>query len=374
MTETQVNDYIDKLRFRTYKKVLPNVLHKFPNMNKDTVREIVRKRIHDRVITNTHKRIYQVKIFSKFHGSWFTDLYDNLNGHNPRYWQIFINTNTRYAVAYELQDKTADSINSNLQQFVNQYHPRKITSDEEAGLIAKRNMDYLASKKCGVFIVQERNHSTLGIIDRFIRTLRDMNTAQMKPVRDDNSDEQFQYISPNKMKKLLKSYNNTVHSATKHTPAEMMANPQMEEEYIKKCLAKQDQQLGIKDFKLKVGDYVRYITDRDRFNKRRYNLSREAYKIDDVLGNIYTLIASDGTTRNLPRWRLLKVPQGEIKRFGKTLGTDKGVVERVLNRVSNNRVNVKFKMPDGSNYTKIINVSELRMPYPQIKSKYERGV
>ena len=83
------------------------------------------------------------------------------------------------------------------------------------------------------------------------------------------------------------------------------------------------------------------------------------------------MIASDGTTRNLPRWRLLKVPQGEIKRFGKTLGTDKGVVERVLNRVSNNRVNVKFKMPDGSNYTKVINVSELRMPYPQIKSKYE---
>ena len=371
MTETRVNNYIDKLRFRTYKKVLPNVLHKFPNMDKDTVREIVRKRLHDKVTTNTHKRIYQVKIFSKFPNAWFTDLYDNLAGHNPRYWQIFINTNTKYAVAYELQDKTADSIHNNLKQFVQKYHPRKITSDEEAGLIAKKNMDYLANNKCGVFIVQERNHSTLGIIDRFIRTLRDMNTAQMKPVRDDNSDEQFHYISSDKMKKLLKSYNNSIHSTTKHTPADMMANPQMEEEYIKKCLEKYDQQLGIKDFKLKVGDYVRYITDRDRFNKRRYNVSREAYKIDDVLGNIYTLIASDGTTRNLPRWRLLKVPQGEIKRFGKTLGTDKGVVERVLNRVSNNRVNVKFKMPDGSNYTKVINVSELRMPYPQIKSKYE---
>ena len=65
----------------------------------------------------------------------------------------------------------------------------------------------------------------------------------------------------------------------------------------------------------------------------------------------------------------MKVKDDEAKSIGKTLGTDKGVVESVLNRVSNNRVNVKFKMPDGSNYTKVINISELRMPFPQIKSK-----
>ena len=136
-------------------------------------------------------------------------------------------------------------------------------------------------------------------------------------------------------------------------------------------LNSQNQQYGIKDFKLNIGDYVRYITDRDKFGKRRYNVSRESYKVEDMLGNIYTLIARDGTTRNLPRWRLIKVNPNEVKRIGKTLGTDKGIVEEVLNKVSDNRVNVRFKMPDGSTYTKVINISELRMPFPQVKSKYE---
>ena len=371
MTESDVNNYIDKLRFRTFKKVAPNVFRRFPNIDKKTLREIIARRIHDIRTTLSHNRIYQVKIFSKHKDSWYTDLYDNLAGNTPRYWQIFINVNTRYAVAYPLQDKSSNSIHENLVKFVNDYHPHKITSDEEAGLVTKRNMEFLDSNTCSVFIVQERSHSTLGIIDRFIRTIRDMNTAQMKPINEQNTDKQFTYISTDKMEKLLSSYNTTVHSSTKLTPEEMMNNPQLEEDYIKKCLERQNQQYGIKDFKLNIGDYVRYITDRDKFGKRRYNVSRESYKVEDMLGNIYTLIARDGTTRNLPRWRLIKVNPNEVKRIGKTLGTDKGIVEEVLNKVSDNRVNVRFKMPDGSTYTKVINISELRMPFPQVKSKYE---
>ena len=370
MTETEINNYIDRLRYRTFKKIAPNVFRKFPNIDKKDLKEIINKRLHDIRTTIIRNKIYQVKIFSKYRNAWFTDLYDNLKGKDPRYWQIFINTNTRYAVAYPLKDKTADSIYNNLIEFVNKFHPRKITSDEEAGFIAKKNMDYLKRNNCSVFIVQERNHSTLGIIDRFIRTLRDMNTAQMKN-DEQNTDEEFSFISPVKMNILLESYNNTVHSSTKMTPKEMMDDPEMEDKYIRKCLERQNQQYGIKDFKLNIGDFVRYITDRDRFGKRRFNVSRESYKIDDSLGNIYTIIARDGTTRNLPRWRLIKVNENETKRFGKTLQTDKGIVEEVLNKVSNNRVNVRFKMPSGERYTKIINISELRMPFPQVKSKYE---
>lgn len=106
----------------------------------------------------------------------------------PKYWQIFINTNTRYATAYPLEDKTNNSIKKNLERLL--------------------VMNYLKQNKCGVFIVQEQLHSTLGIIDRAIRTLRDMNTPQEKPLNADSSDKQFKYISTDKMKCLLESYNN----------------------------------------------------------------------------------------------------------------------------------------------------------------------
>ena len=57
--------------------------------------------------------------------------------------------------------------------------------------------------------------------------------------------------------------------------------------------------------------------------------------------------------------------------LGKTLGTDKGIVERINREVSSNRVNVKWLMPDGSNYNKDINKRELRYPTPQFESKLE---
>ena len=41
MTESQINKYIDKLRYRTFKKVAPNVFKKFPNVDKKTIKEII---------------------------------------------------------------------------------------------------------------------------------------------------------------------------------------------------------------------------------------------------------------------------------------------------------------------------------------------
>ena len=78
-----------------------------------------------------------------------------------------------------------------------------------------------------------------------------------------------------------------------------MNNPELEKEYIKKCLTNQTRQLGIKDFVLNKGDYVRIINLPNSFEKKRFNISRESYKIEDRLGNIYTLIAADGSTRNV---------------------------------------------------------------------------
>ena len=127
----------------------------------------------------------------------------------------------------------------------------------------------------------------------------------------------------------------------------------------------------LKDFKLDKGVLVRYLIPRKVFGKRRYNVSRECYKIDDIAGNIYTIIAKDGTTKDIPRWRLIVVKPNENKRIGKTLGTDKGIVEEVINEVGPNKVNVRFKIPNGRLYERIINKSELRMPLPQFESKYE---
>ena len=371
MSENQINSYIDTLHFSSFKKVIDKVKRHFPNASNAEIRNAIKKRIHDKRIHRNTKRIYQVKVFSKFTGAWITDIYDNLAGNDPRYWQLFINVNCRFVEAYPLSNKTKDSINTVLRQFVNRYHPRKITSDEEPGLVANENLQYLKDNTCGLYIIQEQNHSALSLIDRFIRTLRDMNRPA-DGSNDCSTDDEFKYIDRNKMTSLLTLYNNTIHSSTGHTPYDMIQNQTLEEDYIDKCIDGKMRQQEIADFKLQEGSLVRYYLDDDAMTKKRSNISRETYKIESRAGNVYTIIALDGTTRDLPRWKLIHVDPDEKYVLGKTLGTDKGVVERINREVSNNRVDVKWKMPDGSNYNQVINKRDLRYPTPQFESKLER--
>ena len=371
MSETQINNYIDTLHFSSFDKVIHKVKQQFPNATNAEIRNAIKKRIHDKRLSKNTKRIYQVKVFSKFTGAWITDIYDNLDGNDPRYWQLFINVNCRFVEAYPLANKTKDSINTVLRQFVNKYHPRKITSDEEPGLVANDNLQYLKNNKCGLYIIQEQNHSALSLIDRFIRTLRDMNKPSDSST-DCSTDDEFKYIDRNKMSLLLSLYNNTIHSSIGQTPNNMIQNPALEEAYIDKCLNGKMRQQEIADFKLKDGSLVRYYLDDEPMTKKRTTISRETYKIESRAGNIYTIIALDGTTRDLPRWKLIHVDPNEKYVLGKTLGTDKGIVEKINREVSNNRVDVKWKMPDGSNYNKVINKRDLRYPTPQFESKLER--
>ena len=152
----------------------------------------------------------------------------------------------------------------------------------------------------------------------------------------------------------------------------MLQHSALEEEYIEQCLNEEQRQQEIEDFKLKEGSLVRFYLDNDRMIKKRSTISRETYKIESRAGNIYTIIALDGTTKDLPRWKLVYVDPNEKYILGKTLGTDKGIVERINREVSNNKVDVKWKMPDGSNYNKVINKRDLRYPTPQFESKLEK--
>lgn len=373
--DADINRIIDKYRFKTPNKIIPIIKKdgRFSDVPNSDLRQIIRNRIHDKRIPLSVKKVYQVKIFSRHRNSWFTDLYDNLSDSDPRYWHVFINTNTRYAVAYPTQSKNKNDLHENLVKFVEEYHPRKITSDGENGITSVLNVEYLKSVKCGLFIVTEQQHSTLGIIDRFMRTLRDMNTPQDGSGKH-SSDKEFQYISEEKMKELLDSYNNTIHSATGHTPKEMMDNPKLEEKYIEKCLVRNTQQLGISDFKLKAGDLVRYLLSYGPLEKKRYKVSRETYRIDDAFGNMYTIIADDGTTKTLPRWRLVKVEPTENRRMGRTLDTNRGTILKVLNRVGQNKARILFAVPGKQPYEDVINVKSLRLPYPQFESRYERNI
>ena len=387
MSDKEINDFIDKLHFRSKNHILDKLKNQFPDVDEQIFIRIIDGRLKDHFVKTSKISPYYIKIFSKTPNCWFHDLMDNgkdkahgaeTKGPEPRYWHIFIGTNNHYAVAYPLNNKSAASVKQTLNQFINEYHPIKLTSDEESAFVEKGNMKMLTDNKVLVHIITEQNHSALGIIDRFIRTLRDMNTPTQKSKRQSH-DEKYKSITPKRMNKLINIYNSSYHSRIGCSPNEMFNNPDLEKEYIFKQLEKREKQEEIKDLHLTEGSFVRYIIPRSNgMTKKRYQYSHECYKIESVKGNMYTLIARDGTVMNLPRFKIMlcqkdgKKPSN-IKWADTIPGTWNGEVKEILSFNERTRkYKVVFSVPGKNDYIDEIPESYLRSNFPQDLSELEK--
>jgi hypothetical protein len=251
-----------------------------------------------------------------------------------------------------------------LREFVAEFKPVKLTSDQEAAFSDRNVLEFLKENNVRVQFVKDNNHSTLGIIDRFTRTLRDLNTPSEKSKSQSHA-EKYRVFTTARMQKLLAIYNNTFHTGIKCTPKEMFEDPELEEEYIFKCIEKQEErERKVKDFELPVGTYVRYILPKhDGITKKRYQVSREYYQIAAREGNMYVLMAKDGNVITRPRFQLLPLKKNEKERmkFADTFpGRWGGVINRVIENVGKRHVRVAFLMPNGEEYIDVVPKSYLK--------------
>lgn len=367
----QVNSIIDDLHFRTFNKVYDSVKKQIPTITKKQLRKIILNRNKDRHLKRKHVKPYQIKIYSPTLNCWFMDLIDNGANNLPRYWHVFIGVNNRYAVVNALNSKDAEDVRQSLLNFILQYHPVKLTSDQEPAFMEKQNLQMMDDMKVLLQTVPDSNHSTLGIIDRFIRTLRDMN----RPTDNDkqSNDKTFRHFSIETMINLVDLYNNTFHNSIGCTPKEMFDDKELEKEYIFKCMDKNEKQKKIKDFELKDGEHVRYIIARDPMNKKRYQVSNESYIIAGKEGNHYILQAKDGSTIIKPRFQLIVADPQKYKLANTIDGSSKMVLKEILSfDQRRNRYKVKFLKPGGGEVISTVPVSFLRGRFPQKMTKIEK--
>ena len=113
-------------------------------------------------------------------------------------------------------------------------------------------------------------------------------------------------------------------------------------------------------------------------SKKRYQYSHECYKIESVRGNMYTLIARDGTVMNLPRFKIMlcqkdgKKPSN-IKWADTIPGTWNGEVKEILSFNERTRkYKVVFSVPGKEDYIDEIPVSYLRGNFPQQLTELEQ--
>ena len=189
--------FIHKLHYRTFNKVWPHVHGHFPNVTEDQVRNILDSFVKDIPKKNLNQKQYYNTIVSDHPHAWIMDILDNrgqtddYNNKNtaeakerakpsPPYWLIFINVNTRYAVARPLVGKDTRYVIQELQRFLREHKCRSLTSDKEGAFVSNEVVNLLKRSNISQYIVPDQNHTTLSIMDSFIRHLRDRNTTNEK--------------------------------------------------------------------------------------------------------------------------------------------------------------------------------------------------
>ena len=301
-----MNEAIDNTHFKTYN----HIKYAVPGMKGKDLRNLLKQRLHDRQIKLPLKKPYMRRIFEREPGCFFHDLLVQPGDTEPKYFHIFIGANNRYAFAYPINDKSASTAIETLNKFISDNRGKpivKLTSDGEGAFNSQQFINHCREHKIMLKIVPDQAHSTLGIIDRFIRTLRDMNQPANKS-QDQQYDNDYIIFTNSKMQSLINSYNNAYHESIKCSPKHMYDNEQVEKEYISKCIKQRAIQDNIKDFNLEPGTYVRYrMNDYDLAgHKRRSQISREKYVINKRIGSRYLLQAPDGKIISKSRFELIK--------------------------------------------------------------------
>ena len=268
---------------------------------------------------NVRKQIknYQFKTYSRIPGGFIGDIFFNKSKFACL---LLININTRKAYAYGLNDvevykvnpdskgsqikpigqneeytitysttnkKTTSNLINVFKQFLNDIN-HKITSlrfDNESAVKSKQFQTMLQNNKIKFIPVVEGSHTSLSLIDRLCRTIRDISYNMG-----------IKILTQNDINKVLNVYNNMYHSSLskmlgkKITPNEVNEHPELEQQIINYCID-YNKQLKVlhPEIELQVGQICKVYQPFDKFKKRRRLLKKDYYKIVNKTGNIYTV-------------------------------------------------------------------------------------
>ena len=215
-----------------------------------------------RDIKFTKQSELMLPIYGRHQGSYQFDTLIQSKTAEPRYFLIIININSRKLYAYPMNDKNTDSVHQALEDFVSKVKDvESMTSDQDHSYITDSMTNFFLSHHIDHQTTLANDHNRLGIINRAIKTLRDINNE-----RD---------FTNQTMKKALNAYNNSIHSSTNKEPNEFTEVD--EERYIENKTIETDLKSNM--FNIPNNTYVRIMNPPQPMKKKRLNLSDGSYKV-----------------------------------------------------------------------------------------------
>ena len=275
----------------------------------------------------------------------------------PNYLML-INVNTRKAYAYEMDGKGAKEVLRSLNEFIKvEPECKAITSDQDTAYLSNSVLDFMRDHNIIYTTTLDEDHNKLGIINRFMRTIRDMQSHE-------STESQSRSRNNISVLDLVNSYNDMPHRALNNkTPNEFTKGDELE--YIDKMSHEHD------PYAFQSGDTVRLVLDKSPLVKHRTNLSKEAYTVDSKVGNQFLIRSTDGSIDTVPGYKLVKcdgVPLATTIKDGK-----RGIVKEIRSyNAKKDKYSITYEMPDDSIVKDTIKAKNMREGHPTKLSTMER--
>lgn len=335
-----INELHSFFPWRSASKFVP--LAKRYGFTEEAALDYLRKIVHDVKVPKAKF----MNIYSKHSGGYQMDTFINDKTKDGLNYLMLININTRKAYCYPMKGKGAKEVAQALNKFFeDEPDVYSITSDQDAAYLSNDVLQLMKTKNIVYTTTEDNNHNVLGIINRFMRTIRDMVGEN-------------RFINEKEMDSLIDSYNNSPHRSLDYKiPNEMTEKD--EKEYVKT-----KSQNNPYDFK--PNDRVRIIQAKEPFSKRRNKVSKEAYIVDSKAGNQFIIKSKDESIDKLPGYRLIKT---QNKNIAQTLkGGKRGIVEKII---SYDTTKNKYKIKYSEGTEDIIPAKNLREGAPTKLSNLE---
>jgi hypothetical protein len=301
---------IDDLGYRGIVKVYDYIHKRHPDILKSDIAKYLKALPKDTLPKDM--REHMDKAYTNYIGGWQMDLFVN----KRKYHLMCIEINNRYIyMSSEFSFKDTDTVLPQIKTFVDKFHPVSLFCDNESSFVDKRTVEYLISEDIKLKVITEQNHSSLGILNRACRTLRDM-------LKDND-------FTSEQLLRVVKIYNHSIHSSIGVHPALMLRNPDLEEAYISQTVISEYHRKENLDDELQPGTRVRFVVERKMGTKTRHKITPEFYVVTGREGHNYTIQSANVSSKSLPRYRLVTVDGNEKINEAKNIegGSVRGVVE-----------------------------------------------
>ena len=197
---------------------------------------------------------------------------------NFKYLLVSLDIFTRMAFVVPIKFKNAPSVAEGMEKIIKFFKPEIITSDNGKEFLNSELKDIYKRNHVEHRLVDVNQHASLGVVDRFCRTLRGLINKYC------TSHKTTKYIDV--LDDLIKNYNSTYHSTIKCAPKD--ADKHIEE--INNIMIKKYSKAKQNETIFNIGDKVRHMINLSIFEKQgQSKWSQDTFTVVDKKTHSYKL-------------------------------------------------------------------------------------